>query len=249
MIDLRRAGLFGALSFSIVLVAACGGATPAANATPTPAGAAEATPTPETTTEATPTDVALPSIGAIPSFDLSALAGALPVDSYRVSTSIGGVEQYQSIVVTEPVLSKAITVFDESGAVATRFVVIGEEAWMAEGADGAFESVPAQLASSMLLAFDPALMLGGFTGVAWGEVGSNLGTQEKNGVQAVHVRIDSTSAVGAAGAIPPGAAVDIWVAPAGHLIAWEMTGFPEDANFSIQVTNIDDPSNQVERPD
>jgi hypothetical protein len=253
MLDLRRATVVAALLTTIALTAAaCGGST-AATPTPTstPVSGTEATPTPATGSEATPT----PAGGAeatpvvpLPTFDLSALTGGLPgVDSYRTETSVGGVKQYESVVVKNPVLSKAITIYD-SGTVSQRLVVIGDEAWAADGTDGAFEAVPSQLASSMLLAFDPALMLGGFAGVDWAQAASNLGTEQKNGIQAHHVRIDSTSFVGAAAAMPPGAAIDVWVADAGYLVAWEMSGFPEDANFSIQVTGVNDPANKVERP-
>ncbi len=48
--------------------------------------------------------------------------------------------------------------------------------------------------------------------------------------------------------MPAGAAVDVWVADAGYLVAWEMTGFPNDANFAIEVTNVNDSSNKVEKP-
>jgi hypothetical protein len=249
MTDLRRAVSIGAqVIITVLLVAACGGAatsTPTAEATPageaTPG--AEATPTPESGGEASP-DL------AIPSFDLGALTGGIPgVDSYRTETSIAGVKQYESVVVKQPVLSKAITIYD-GGEVSSRLVVIGDEAWTADGSDGAFEPVPGgtQVASAMLLAFDPALMLGGFAAVDWSQAASNLGAEQKNGVQAHHVRIDSTSFVGAAAAMPPGSAIDAWVADAGYLVAWEMSGFPEDANFSIQVTGINDPANRVERP-
>ena len=72
--------------------------------------------------------------------------------------------------------------------------------------------------------------------------------ESKNGVEAHHVRIDSTSSLGLAGAMPAGAAIDVWVADAGYLIAWEMTGFPNDANFAIEVTNVNDSSNTVDKP-
>jgi hypothetical protein len=72
--------------------------------------------------------------------------------------------------------------------------------------------------------------------------------EEKNGVQAHHVRIDSTSLLGATGAMPAGSAIDIWVADAGYLVGWEMTGFPDNADFVIEVTNVNDPSNTVEKP-
>jgi len=248
MSDRRRALLGALLLIAVLLVTACGGgATATATPTPvapgdaTPTPAAEATPTPEGAGEATP-EVALPT------FDLGALTGGLPgVDSYRTSFSVGGVEQYRSVVVTQPVLSKAITALDGT-EVSQRFVVIGNEVWIADGADGAFAADTTGLAGTMLIAFDPALMLGGFASVDWANAASDQGVEEKNGVQAHHVRIDSTTFVGAAGAMPAGSAIDVWVADAGYLVAWEMTGFPEDANFSIQVTAVNDPANNVERP-
>ena len=251
MIDTRRLSVFAAALLTTTILIACGGGTTASSAPSTEPGATEpAASAPTQSAPPTETAVAseaLPSIGAIPSFDLEALAGALPVDSYRTSVSLSGEVQYESVVVTEPELSKAITVYD-SGNVSTRCIVIGQRAWMADGADGAFEEVPAALAGSMLVAFDPAMMLSGFETVDWTEPSFQVGTEQKNGVQAHHLRIDSTTALGAAGAIPPGAALDIWVAEAGYLVAWEMSGFPDDANFSIQVTNVDDPANQVVAP-
>jgi hypothetical protein len=240
--------LSGALLISALLVAGCGGgATATPTPTPTPVPGAEATPP---TAEATPAPVAPGATAelALPSFDLEALTGAIPgVDSYRTSTSVGGVKQYESVVVTKPVLSKAITIYDGAN-VATRVVIIGKEAWTADGANGAFQGVPSEMASTMLMAFDPALMLGAYASLDWAGSAANLGTEEKNGVQAHHVRIDSTSGLGAAAAMPAGAAIDIWVADAGYIVGWEMTGFPEDANFAIEVSGVDDPANKVERP-
>lgn len=247
----RRAAVPGALLIVFVLlVSACGGGA-TATATPTPAGPGEATPTPAAPAETTPT----PEGGVettpelpLPTFDLEALTGGLPgVDSYRTSFSINGVEQYSSVVVTTPVLSKAITI-TEDGAVSQRFVIIGDEAWMASGPDGAFEPVPAQMASTMLMLFDPATMLGAYAAADLGGAATDQGTEEKNGIQARHLRIDSATMVGVAAQMPPGSAIDVWVAEAGYIVAWEMSGFPEDANMSIQVTGVNDPANKVERP-
>jgi hypothetical protein len=91
-------------------------------------------------------------------------------------------------------------------------------------------------------------MLGAYAQVDWSSVATNQGVEDKNGIQAHHVKIDSTSFLGASGAMPAGAAIDIWVADAGYLVAWEMTGFPNDADFSIQVTNVNDSSNHVDKP-
>ena len=250
MTEFRRAGLLAAVLVSVSLsMVACGGAaaTPTPTPTPVPVDGAPATPTPTPETGATPETGSTPG-AAIPTFDLGALTGALPgVDSYRTSFSVGGVEQYRSVVVTKPVLSKAITVLD-AGAVQTRFVIIGEEAWTADGPEGAFTAVPAVLASTMLIAFDPALMLGAYAGFDYANGAADQGVEEKNGIQAHHVKIDSTTLVGAAAAMPPGSAIDIWIADAGYLVSWEMSGFPEDANISIQVTGVNDPANKVERP-
>ena len=256
MLDLRHLTRLTALAVATgLLVAACGGGT----ASSSPAASSEASAAPsveapsaepsEAPASEAPAESAEASVGALPTFDLEALTGAIPgVDSYRTSTSVGGVKQYESVVVTKPELSKAITVYDDQGKVSNRYVIIGKDAWQADGADGAFNSVPSELAQSFLVAFDPALMLGAYAKLDWANIATNQGMEDKNGVQAHHVRIDSTSFLGAAGAMPAGAAIDVWVADAGYLIAWEMTGFPNDANFAIEVTNVNDPSNKVEKP-
>ena len=249
MIRSTRASLGATLLLPTVLaIAACGGSSATASptspdATPPPAGVA-ATPTPAPNApEATP-----PTVDAIPSFDLSALTGAIPgLDSYRTSFSIGGVEQYRSVVVTQPVLSKEISIV-EDGAVSSRFIVIGKETWTSDGPDGKFEAVPEAFANSMLLAFDPTLMIGGFANVDWATAAADQGVEDKNGTRARHLRIDSTTLVGAAAAMPPGSAIDIWIAEAGYIVAWEMTGFGGESDMSIQVTDVNDPANNVERP-
>lgn len=251
MFDCRRAGLPGALFIlATLLVAACGGGA-TATATPTPAAPVDATPVPGA--EATPTPEggevgeATPEV-AIPTFDLDALSGAIPgVDSYRTAFSVDGELAYESIVVTQPVISKDITTYTD-GEPSTKFIIIGDEVWTADGPDAEYQSVPSELGNAMLMAFDPALMLGAFGGANLTGVGGLVGTESKNGVQARHIKIDQTTAAGFAASMPAGSAIDIWVAEAGYLVAWEMTGFEADSDISIQVTNVNDPSNKVERP-
>ena len=91
-------------------------------------------------------------------------------------------------------------------------------------------------------------MLGAYTALDWGTVASNVGTEDKNGVSAHHVKIDPTKLVGAGADVPAGSAIDVWVADAGYIVAWEMSGFEGDSNISIQVTNVNDSSNKVDRP-
>jgi hypothetical protein len=250
MTGFRRASLPAALLVSLtMIVVACGGSA----ATPTPVPAGEATPPPAG--EATPTPEATPPTGEetpdlpIPTFDLDALTGAIPgVDSYRTSFTVGGTKSYETVVVTQPVLSKAITTYSSDGSVESRLIVIGDEIWQADGTDGAFESVPGSLGQSMLLAFDPTLMLAAYSGLDWATGASDEGMQEKNGVQARHLRIDGTTMLGLAGVWPAGAAIDVWVAEAGYIVAWDMSGFEAGQDVSIQVTNVNDPANKVEAP-
>lgn len=250
MIDLRRATTLGALLIvATLLAAACGGGTtttaPAGEATPPPAG--EATPPPVGEATPPPAGEATPEL-AIPTFDLGALTGGIPgVDSYRTSFTIGGELGYESVVVTKPVLSKDITTYND-GEPSTKFIIIGDEVWTADGPGAEYQSVPAELGNAMLMMFDPALMLGAFGGANIAGVGGLVGTEEKNGVQARHVKIDPTTASGFAASMPAGSSIDIWVAEAGYLVAWEMSGFEADSNISIQVTNVNDPSNKVDRP-
>ena len=233
-----RTAFGAALLLPIVLiVAACGG------------GSATATPTPTPAADGNGNSVPTPPIGAIPSFDITALTGGIPgLDSYRTSTSENGVQQYSTVVVTKPELAKAITTYGDDGTVENRYVVIGKEAWQAKGSDGAFEAIPAGLATTMLMAFDPSLMLAGYAHLDWGHAANNVGTEDKNGVKAVHLKIDPTTIAGVGIQMPAGASIDVWVAEAGYITSWEMSGFKEGSDLSIQVTDVNDASNKVERP-
>jgi hypothetical protein len=250
MTDLRRASRLAALLVSsAVIVIACGGAaataspSPVAEVTPTP----QATPTPEPTPPVEATPEPTPE-SALPSFDLSTLTAGIPgADSYRTSFSVGGVEQYHSVVVTKPVLAKEITLLD-NGEVGTRIIVIGTKAWMAIGADGAFTPDQSGAATAMLLAFDPTTWIGAYAQLDWLGGGIDSGTEQKNGVNARHLKIDSTTIVGAAAKLPAGASIDIWVADQGYVVAWETTGFATGEDVAIEITGVNDPANKVVAP-
>ena len=252
MTDLRHTTRLAALVAAVALiVTACGGST----ASPSVAASSEpsAAPSVEPSTPAAPSEVATSEApasreAALPSFDLSALSGNIPgADSYRVSFSVGGEKQYESVVVTKPEVSKEITLFD-SGEVGTRIIVIGTKAWMATGADGAFEVVPTAAVSGMLLAFDPTAFVGAYAQLDWAGSAIDNGTEQKNGVSARHLRIDSTTLIGAAAQLPAGAAIDIWVANEGYLVAWETTGLEAGQDVAIEISNVNDPANEVKAP-
>ena len=143
-----------------------------------------------------------------------------------------------------PLCPQAITTY-EKDAWPTSFVVIGKEVWQAQGADGEFTSVPEALAAPMLMLFDPTSMLAGYATLDWGHAANNLGTEDKKGVKAVHVKIDPSTIGGAGLQMPAGAAIDVWVAEAGYIASWEVRLKEAPDPW---VTNANDPSNKVERP-
>jgi hypothetical protein len=235
----RAATLLVAIALAVV---ACGGAAESPTNAPTPP-AQSAPPTVAPATDP-PTDTGGPPSPGLPGIDLSDIAGALDgVDSYRMTVTVDGEVTYSATVIRAPVEAQAI----EIGT--TRIVRIGDEAWLDAGA-GSFQSVEPDMVAGMANAFDPILLFG-----AYGQMGdlgglTDLGTESKNGVQARHLRIDaSTPLVGAS--VPPGATIDIWVADQGFLVSYAVTGFDAagaGGDLVIDVTNVNDPANRVDRP-
>jgi hypothetical protein len=234
--SIRRVGLPGALLTAALVVGACGGAT--GSTTPTDA----ASTAPESV--APSADVASPQPStaiALPSFDLSGMLESLEgIDSYRVAITAGGEPVYTATVVTKPVLARDIT------ASGQRIVIIGDEAWVDSGSG--FTTVDPSMAQAIFGLYDPAVLIGAFAqpGVMTGA--DEVGIEEKNGVQARHFRVDASSMIGAVASMPPGSAVDIWVAEdGGYLVSMAVSGLAE-GDFSMDVTNVNDPANVVERP-
>ena len=245
MTRFRIAGRAGVTFIPIaLLLAACAGGT--ASGAPTGTGGTSAataatSPSAGAVETSAPSDGAFPSF-AIPSFDVGAITRGLEnVDSYQIAITVNGVEQYKGTVVTKPELSRDITI---SGG--THIVVIGDEAWVAQGSEP-LKAVPAQIASSMFAAFDPTLMVGMFAGPEWAANSLDKGVEQKNGVSAHHYLIDATTVTGGLTAMPAGASINLWIADEGYLVALESTGMG-NGDLSIQVTDVDDPSNVVERP-
>jgi hypothetical protein len=238
MTTTRRASLGAALTIAALAFAACGGSTASTDTGAEPA-ASEAAPT--TAPSEGSAESTEPSLGALPSFDLSGLIQNLEgVDSYRVAISTNGETGYEAVVVTKPELARSVMLQD-----GTRIVVIGDEAWMGQG--DALQPVPGDLASSMLLAFDPTLLVGAFAAPGAMAGANEIGTEEKNGVQTKHFRIDADSFVGGIASMPPGSAIDLWIAEEGYLVSLSVQGI-EGQDFTMDVSGVNDPANVVERP-
>ncbi len=231
----------GALLAVVLIVAACGGGS-----TPAPSGSATA-PSSGASIEPSPSTGGAsvePSTGAspAPSIDVTGAARALEsIDSYRMKiTSSSG--SFEAIVIRKPAPARQITI--TNGDTVTRIIIIGDKAWLDDGS-GSYAEVPSAMVSAFTGMFDPLLLVGVAQG--WGGGWADVGTDEKNGVQARHLHIDSTTLGGTIAGFPAGAAVDIWIAEDGYLVAWETTGLGNDS--TIDVSNVNDPANKVEAPD
>jgi hypothetical protein len=238
--------LAAAFAIPVLLMAACGGAT-GSGAVPS-TGVVLPSGLDLPSDMALPSDFALPSDLAIPSFDLGSLVANLDnVDSYRVSISSVDGQQYSGTVVTKPEVARDITI--GSGDSATRIVIIGDEAWMGSGS-GPLTSAPSQLVAGMIPLFDPMMLLGAFGGLSMSEYAQNLGEEEKNGQPTTHYKVDVASLPNLAQlGMPATATVETWVADDGYLVSFAATDFGGDGkNLTIDVTNVNDPANVVERP-
>jgi len=242
MIVTSIAGRAGALLIPIALaVAACSGGT--SSSAPS-AGSSGAAPLPSIVLPSFPDFTSgLPSLGiAIPSFDLGQLSNGLAkVDSYQIAITVKGADFYKGTVMNKPIAAKDVTL---NGA--THIVVIGNDAWVGQ-AGGELKSTPGTMAATLFSAYDPATLVAGFSGAGFAESAANKGTEQKNGVNATHYRIDGTTLANGFSGLPAGATIDSWVSDAGYVVALETTGWPS-GDLSIQVTNIDDPANKVDRP-
>lgn len=246
MTTTRRAGILTTgLATTAFLFAACGGGT--ASSAPTDGGAAsqppatDAAPSTEPTTT-TASDAPDPSAIALPSFDLDDLVANLEgVDTYRLVVTADGEVAYEASVVTRPVLSRDISI--DGGA--QRFVIIGDEAWMGSGDD--LQPAPAELAGGMLAAFDPMFIFGAFATPGALAGAEDIGIEEKNGVQARHFRLDSSTIVGTLASMPPGTSLDVWInEDPSYLVS--MAVISDDGSFSFDIFDVNDPSITVERP-
>jgi hypothetical protein len=241
MTPFRPIRAIGFLAVGVALIlAACSGST--SSGAPSGASTAPASsPAVGTSAPSAAEASGLPTLPiAIPSFDIGSLTqGLANIDSYKVSITTGD-ESITGTVVTKPVLARDYTLKD-----GTHIIVIGDKAWVGQGG-APMQPVPSAMATGLFAMFDPTLLVGLFSGPQWAAASANQGKETKNGVEANHYHIDSTTASGLTG-LPTGAQVDLWIADAGYLVALEANGF-SSSGLSIQVTDVDDPANTVVAP-
>lgn len=257
----RRA--LAGLALAGSLIAACGGSTPtsssasAAATTPpstSPTGAPTSALSIASAPPAAPTTVPTAAPTTSTGVDLGGAAAALSeITSYKlVITTEGGPRAGTATYITirEPVPARSFE--SNFGGAVSRVIIIGQDVWV-DGGSGLWvkNAIPLVAAEAMMGAFDPATLFLGLA--AWTNSGGlqQIGTEEKNGVQAVHYHLDS-STVPPGTDIPDDATIDVWVAAdGGYLVSMQVLGISSPdgpTNIAMDVTNINDPSLAVLPP-
>jgi hypothetical protein len=191
----------------------------------------------------------------------AATAGA-STDVGLADQNIANLDSYQAHI-TSPTGSADIIVvrkpsFAESfiatnGGHKTRLVIIGTTDWLDSGT-GKFvkNAIPASAVAGMTGLFDPGTILSAFAKQKILGLLTQVGSESKNGVDTIHFHGDQNTPGINGETIPPGGMVDVWVAASGdYLVALEATGLKSgtsSGNFSIEMTNINDPANSVSPP-
>lgn len=249
---LSRAG--AALSIGLVFaVAACSSSPSGSSATTgdssSPGTSASASAPGDSSAAGSPGGSLVIGSYVIPSFDLSQLKVAIPgLDSYKVAVIEKGVKQYETVVVEQPTLLKGITSYNDDGTVSDRYILNGTDTWQASGADGKFEKLPAGAGAQYLLLLDPTTLVAAYANLPWATGATNMGEDSKNGIASHHLHADSTTLGALAGIVPPGGAIDAWVADdGGYIVAMEVTE-NNAVTFQIEVSNVNDPANVVTVP-
>ena len=138
----------------------------------------------------------------------------------------------------------------ESAGQTTRIVVIGDEAWLSAGGSDLMPA-PGTFAQQTAESFDLLPLMSQFP-EGFEAMMETVGPEERNGVATTHYHVDADSPAGQLASIPPGGSFDVWLADAGYVVALEASGVGTGDNaldsFSLDITNVNDPANTVERP-
>jgi len=230
---------------SLALVAACSSA--AGTASPGATQGASATQAPASTagTGATAAPGASLNLGNV-------TGGLTNLTSYKVSMQLGEAD-VETVVINGPVAAKQVT--QTSGSTVIRAIEIGNDVWLDEGS-GTFvkNALPKSAVDAMFAAYDPVMLLNAVQAQPALAYLQNMGTETKNGINAVHFHADQNTPLPAgASPIPAGAVFDMWVATDGrYIVALEATGLDAagvaTSSVKIEVSNVNDSSLTVTPP-
>ncbi len=255
----------------VALAAAVGAATVACDVmtfqpTPRPSRLVA---TQEPAPEATPTEIdEVPTIRPGPSGTEPGLVDAADalsdLDSYRVAisasglvpaTTPGGSVTMSATLVqgANPSASFRMTGVDGYSGGRLEAVVIGDQAWLKEGA-GHWLRSPGGAADydAAFTTMSPTDLVGQFDVLA--AALQRVGTERRNGQASIHYRVTAANVDAAADGLHDGS-VDAWVATkGGYLVSlaiaatWDIDGVATPVRLTIEVTRVNDKANHVVPP-
>jgi hypothetical protein len=239
-----RPGVALSLLAGVALLACNSAASSSLTSSGTPNSQPTQTPAGQSAAAATPTAAGTTDVG---------LAGQniANLTSYRahITTPTGSAD---IVIIRQPTPAESFNTTDNGKTI--RLIVIGSTDWIDDGTGTYIKNaIPATAATAMTTAFDPALIFSGFAKQAVLQYLTQVGTETKNGVSAVHFHGDQNTHGPNGATIPPGGMIDVWVSTSGdYLVALEATGMNPSSStsgsFSIEITNINDPANAVNPP-
>ena len=176
-----------------------------------------------------------------------------------------GTMTMDGIVVLKPQKALSISMTGigggETGGVPMKYTIIGDRAWMEIG--GTAMALPAGQTGSIEKTFDslsPQTLFGTAYDPYLGGL-KRIGDEEKNGVATIHLQADSATLEQLATKYGSTAGdvgnwnMDLWVAKdGGYMVSaltsgsYDMNGTRTDMLVSIDISGIDDPSNEVVAP-
>ncbi|MDA8202527.1 MAG: hypothetical protein M0Z49_07180 [Chloroflexi bacterium] len=176
-----------------------------------------------------------------------------------------GTMTMDGIVVLKPQKAVSISMTGigggETGGVPMKYTIIGDRAWMEIG--GTAMALPAGQTGSIEKTFDslsPQTLFGTAYDPYLGGL-KRIGDEEKNGVATIHLQADSATLEQLATKYGSTAGdvgnwnMDLWVAKdGGYMVSaltsgsYDMNGTRTDMLVSIDISGIDDPSNEVVAP-
>jgi hypothetical protein len=244
----RRLPALLSLVASLALVAACGSASGSGSPGATTAGTQGAG-----ATEAPATQGSGATPGPQASFDFSNATGGLAsLTSYKISLQVGGAD-IETTIINGPVAAKQVT--ETVGSKVIRAIEIGNDTWLDEGT-GTYvkNALPKSAVDAMFGAYDPVMLFSAVQSQPELAYLQNMGTESKNGINAVHFHADQNTQLPAgASAIPAGTVFDMWVAAdGGYVVAIEASGLDSSgvstSELKIEVSNVNDSSLSVTPP-
>ncbi|HLX36026.1 MAG TPA: hypothetical protein VKR30_12390 [Candidatus Limnocylindrales bacterium] len=248
----RRLSVVSSVLAAVALVAGCSSA--ASSGSP---AATEAASAPATAGAATPAGTVAAGETPGASVDVGDSAQQLAnLSSYKITMQTTGATSSNVTVIVVNGASPARQVTSQSGSESFSIIEIGNDVWVDQGTGKYVKNAMSKAAAdAMLNAFDPLVIMTAMEKQPDLSYLQNQGTEQKNGVSAVHLHADSNTTLPAgATPLPAGTVFDLWVATdGGYMVALEGSGLAAAGNgdidtIQLEVTNINDSSLTITPP-